>query len=332
MTISRRSFLGSSIALAGCGAASSHPTALPPAGTQPVIVATWSWGRTVCERAQQRLSAGASLLDAIETGINAVERDPNVRSVGVGGRPNAEGIVQLDAMMMVGSSLEAGSVCALERIATPISVARRVMERTRHVCLVGAGALEFARQMEFAEEELLTETSRTEWEAWRASGSPGFWRTPPGPPPTASARDHDTVGAIGIDGHGEVIVGLSTSGLEWKLPGRVGDSPIVGAGGYADAEVGAACATGVGEEVIRVAGSHSVVERMRAGMDPQEAVEDVLRFLRRRRGEQLGDAQVAMLAVRRDGVIGAACLRPGFELGMLAGGAVGGRAVAPLDA
>lgn len=352
MTLSRRSFLGTSIAtaatlpLGACGSgaaappaaststpepAAPAPFAMPAAGTSPVIAATWRWGRTVCERAQASLATGGSLLDAIEAGIALVERDPSVRSVGLGGRPNSAGVVQLDAMMMVGSTLEAGAVGALERIATPISVARRVMERTRHIYLVGAGALEFARSMEFVEEELLTEPSRAEWEAWRASGSPGFWRTPPGPPPGLGGEgDHDTVGAIGIDGRGEVVVGMSTSGLEWKLPGRVGDSPIVGAGGYADAEVGAACATGVGEEVIRIAGAHAIVERMRAGMEPAAAAEDLLRFLVRRRGDILGDAQVAVLALRRDGVLGAACLRPGFEMAVLRDGAVAMTAVPPI--
>lgn len=340
MTLRRRDLLLSSLAvpLLACSggeraapSAASRSTAPGPVAPPipvprapprtPVVAATWRWGRTVCTRAHERLAAGAPLIDAIEAGIRDVELDPGVTSVGYGGYPNEAGVVQLDAMMMKGSTLDAGAIGALEQIATPLSVARRVMERTRHVFLVGAGALEFARSEGFESRELLTDEARAAWERWKSEGSHGFRRGP---------ADHDTVGSVGVDGSGEVIAALSTSGLAWKMPGRVGDSPLVGAGGYADAEVGAACATGVGEEVIRIAGAHAIVERMRAGDEPTAAAEAVLRRLVRRRGAALGDAQVGVIALRRDGVVGAAALRPGFELAILRDGQVAMQSIAPL--
>jgi N4-(beta-N-acetylglucosaminyl)-L-asparaginase len=266
----------------------------------------------VCDRALAVGRRGGSLLDAIEKGVEAVELDPEVLTVGYGGLPNEAGVVQLDAMLMRGSTLECGSVGALEEIATPIAVARRVMERTRHVLLVGEGAKAFALEQGFETRDLRTPASTARWEAYRDSGERRFRRE----------DDHDTVGAVGVDGAGEVVAGVSTSGLGFKMPGRVGDSPIVGAGGYADAEVGAACATGVGEEVIRTCGSYAVVEAMRAGRSPTEAAREVLRRLVRRRGDALGDAQVAFIAMRRDGEVGAAALRPGFEMSVLRAGEV----------
>lgn len=282
----------------------------------------------VCDRGAQVIGGGGSLLDALERGINQVELDPTVQTVGLGGLPNEEGVVQLDAMIMDGTSLLTGAVGALEEIATPISVARRVMERTRHVYLVGAGAKQFALGQGFTTRPLLTAESRREWELWRASGSRGFWRGERPAPP--SPADHDTVGAVAHDGRGHVACGLSTSGLAWKLSGRIGDSPIVGSGGYADDEGGAAAATGVGEEIIRVAGSHAVVEGMRRGLSPDEAIAEVLRRIRRRRGADLGQAQVAFVAVRTDGEIGTGALQPGFVAAIHRAGSTTLRPVNPL--
>jgi len=262
-------------------------------------------------------------MDAIEAGIREVELDPSVTTVGYGGLPNEAGVVQLDAMIMRGSTLDAGAVGALEGVATPISVARRVMERTRHVLLVGAGAAELARAEGFPTRDLLTPESRAAWEQWRATGAHGFRLARP-------LDTHDTVGVVGVDPSGEAVVGVSTSGLAWKMPGRVGDSPLVGAGGYADADVGAVCATGIGEEVIRVVGSHAVLERMRAGDEPTAAAEHVIGRMRRKRGDALGNAQIAFVAVRRDGAVGAAALRPGFTMAVARGTTVEMREVAPL--
>jgi N4-(beta-N-acetylglucosaminyl)-L-asparaginase len=283
-----------------------------------VIAATWSWGRPLCERARDVLREGGSVIDAIERGINVVELDPSVRTVGLGGYPNEAGVVQLDAMMMDGARLEAGAVGALEDVPLAISVARRVMERTRHVYLMGEGAKRFALEQGFEERALLTDEARREWEAWVAEGTSRFRRDAP---PRPSDRDHDTVGAIGTDGR-NTIVGVSTSGLAYKMAGRVGDSPIVGSGGYADSDVGAACATGVGEEIIRVSGSFAIVELMRAGRTPREAIDEVLDRIRRKRGDLLGDAQVAFIAMRTDGELAHGALRPGFEVAILRGGEV----------
>jgi N4-(beta-N-acetylglucosaminyl)-L-asparaginase len=260
----------------------------------------------VCDHGAEAFRSSRSILDAIEAGVRAVELDPAVLTVGVGGLPNEEGVVELDAMIMKGSTLDAGAVASLREIATPIVVARRVMERTRHVLLVGEGAQAFALAEGMERADLRRPEATARYESFRATGQHPFRR--------GGADDHDTVGAVGLDGAGEVVAGVSTSGLPFKMSGRVGDSPLVGAGGYADAEVGAACATGVGEEVIRTCGSFAVVEAMRAGRSPREAAEEVLRRMVRRRGAALGDAQVAFIALRRDGEVGAACLRAGFEM------------------
>lgn len=344
--ISRRAFVAAvgvaaAVPVVGCGTsrlssptspeteppgARPEPTEVPSyaRAAEPVLVATWMWGRTACERALGELARGGALIDAVEAGIREVELDPSVMTVGYGGLPNEAGVVQLDAMIMRGSTLDAGAVGALEGVATPISVARRVMERTRHVLLVGTGAAELARAEGFPTRDLLTPETRAAWQQWRATGDPGFRRA-------RSPEHHDTVGVVGVDATGEAVVGVSTSGLAWKMPGRVGDSPLVGAGGYADSDVGAVCATGIGEEVIRVCGSHAVLERMRAGDDPTAAAEHVLRRMRRKRGAALGDAQVAFVAVRRDGAVGAAALRPGFTMAVARGSTVEMRAIAPLS-
>ncbi len=288
----------------------------------PVLAATWSWGPTVCEIGARVLAAGGDLLDALEQGINAVELDPAVTSVGLGGLPDEDGRVTLDAMIMRGSDLATGAVAALEEVPVAVSVARQVMERTRHVLLVGEGARTFALRCGFHPRELLTEAGRARWLAWRSSLSPrDNWVSP--------GEDHDTVGAVGLDGRGEAACAVSTSGLAFKIHGRVGDSPIVGAGGYADAAAGAAAATGVGEEAIRLSACHAVVEGMRAGLDPTAAVRHVL--VRHRRIRPGFSAQLAIVAVRADGRVGAAALHSGFIVGIHREGRTGLYEVPPLS-
>ncbi|MEZ4435869.1 MAG: N(4)-(beta-N-acetylglucosaminyl)-L-asparaginase [bacterium] len=273
---------------------------------EPIVLSTWSWGRTACARAGEILTAGGGLDDAIEEGTVAVELDPTAMTVGYGGLPNEDGVVQTDALFMRGSTLEAGAVAALEGIRTPIRVARRVMERTHHVLLAGPGAQRFAIEQGFALEDMLTPAAAERHARFEAEGASPFRR--------GHAHDHDTVCVIGADGR-EAIAAVSTSGLGFKMPGRVGDSPLVGAGAYADAEVGVAAATGVGEEILRAVASFAVVERMRAGQHPMAAVHAVLTEMVRRRGDiiRARESQVGLIAVRRDGEIGYGAIWKGFE-------------------
>ncbi len=304
--------------------AAPRPWSEAPLGPAPgpVLAATWNWGPTVCEIGARVLAGGGDLLDALEQGINAVELDPAVSTVGLGGLPDEDGRVTLDAMIMRGSDLATGAVAALEDVPLAVSVARRVMERTRHVLLVGQGARTFALRCGFHPRELLTDAGRARWLAWRSSLSPRDNWVAPG-------EDHDTVGAVGLDGKGEAACAVSTSGLAFKIHGRVGDSPIVGAGGYADAAAGAAAATGVGEEAIRLAACHAVVEGMRAGLDPTEAIRRVL--LRHRRVRPSFPGQLAIVAVRADGRVGASALRPRFVVGIHRSGRTGLYEVPPLS-
>lgn len=304
--LSRRTFIGAGSLAVTAGLLAEEPAEKPTpfrGGTYPgpVAVATWDHG-TLAARAAVRISqVGGACLEAVERGINVVEKNPAVTSVGVGGYPNAEGVVELDAAIMDGSSgLRCGSVQSLRGIDRPISVARRVLEKTPHVQLVGEGALEFARKQGFEETELLTPAAREAWEKWKARV---------GPP----VKDHDTVGVVLLGKGGRMAAGCSTSGLAWKLPGRVGDSPIIGAGLYCDAAVGGASATGVGEEVLRVCGSFLVVESMRRGARPQEAVEEALeRIVKVDPANR--ERQVAFVALSRHGEVGAASILPGFQV------------------
>lgn len=258
-----------------------------------LLTATWNFGRLAVERAFDALRLGASALDAVEAGINAVEMDPSVQSVGYGGLPNRAGYVELDAAIMDARGHRSGAVAALRGFPRAISVARRVMEVLPHALLVGEGAAEFAREQGFEEEETLSPEASEQWLQWRET-----------PAPPADVEDHDTVGMI-LWTPDALVVGCSTSGLKWKYPGRVGDSPIVGAGLYADAEVGAAVATGNGDEISRVALCSRVVFLMELGKSAQEACDEAIRYLMRKRSDQNGvPPHAAVLAVRADGSFG----------------------------
>ncbi|MCA8959340.1 MAG: N(4)-(beta-N-acetylglucosaminyl)-L-asparaginase [Planctomycetes bacterium] len=288
-------------ALLGAGAplrAMTPPT--NPTRVTPMVVSTWSHGQFCNQGALQILQVGGTAVDAVELGVSIVESDPKCDSVGYGGLPNAEGVVQLDAAIMNGSSLEAGAVAALERIKNPIRVARKVMEESPHVMLVGDGARRFAAEFGIREEDLLTEDSKKKWEAWKQSGA-------------KKLDGHDTIGAIAIDRGGQIAAACTTSGLAWKLPGRVGDSPIVGAGLYADSDVGACVATGWGEEILKVCGSFLVVELMRQGRTPEEAVVTALDRMIARDGINRRRLS-AFLAVRMDGMVGYGSTTPGFQV------------------
>jgi len=276
------------------------PRTKPAAVGTPAVIATWDYGLELCEEAQRVFTRGGDLLDALEQGVRVVESDPEVHTVGYNGLPNADGVVQLDATIMDGRTHRSGSVGALERIAHPISVARKVMERTEHVLLAGAGANAFAKKLGFKEQELLSAKVRREWEQSRKSRKT-FWRD----------ERHDTVCAIGIDAKGNLATVVSTSGLANKLPGRLGDSPIVGAGCYVDNDIGGAAATGIGELAIRNAASFAIVERMRAGADPTRACQEILERIVNKHPEVKTDpeAQLAFIAMAKSGKVGAAALR-----------------------
>ncbi len=302
MRTTRRRFVGTGLASAavvsGCGP--SRQVRLSSAASRDsargVVISTWSHGVPANEAAAATLKRGGSALDAVEAGVRVPESDPEVRSVGKGGYPNAAGVVQLDACIMDGPTARAGAVASLEEIENPISVARKVMENTRHVLLVGPGAQQFALEQGFERTNLLTERAKAAWEKWKG-----------GPP-----EGHDTIGMCGLDGQGRLAVACTTSGLSWKLPGRVGDSPIVGAGAFVDQEVGAASATGVGEEVLQTCGTFLVVENMRRGMTPTQACEHAVRRILRKH-PQAATLQVAYIALRADGAVGAFSIRKGFQ-------------------
>jgi N4-(beta-N-acetylglucosaminyl)-L-asparaginase len=274
------------------------------------VVSTWDFGVAANQVAWKTLAAGGSALDAVEAGARVPEADLTNHSVGRAGYPDRDGHVSLDASIMDGDG-RCGAVAALEHIAHPVSVARRVMEKSPHVLLVGDGALQFAVEQGFAREELLTPESAKAWREWL--------KTAPYTPPAAAAAkpggkdNHDTLGILALDAHGRLAGACTTSGMAWKLHGRVGDSPIVGAGLYVDNEVGAATSTGVGEEVIRNAGSFLVVELMRQGRSPQQACREAVLRIVKRNPAQAREIHVGFLAMNRHGEVGAFALQKEFR-------------------
>lgn len=291
----RRRFIGSGLA-AALVAPWVARRAVAAGNAPPVVVSTWAFGKPANAEALRVLAAGGSPLDAVEAGVRVTEADPAVQSVGYGGLPNVDGVVELDAAIVDGDTLEAGAVAGLQSIKHPVSVARRVLEKTPHVMLVGRGAQRFALRQGFTKEKLLTPESRRAWKKGPADPGPG---------------NHDTIGMCLLAPGGGMAAACTTSGLGWKLPGRVGDSPLVGHGLYCDSRAGAAAATGVGEEVIKVCGSYQVVEFMRQGLEPDEAVRRVLSRIVRRTPGNTG-LQVAFVALRADGAYGFGAIRDGF--------------------
>jgi N4-(beta-N-acetylglucosaminyl)-L-asparaginase len=285
------------------GAATANLAATPPAPAQSngaaVFLSTWRWGIEANARAAEVFAGGGSLLDAIEKGINVVEDDPNVDSVGYGGLPNAQGEVELDAGIMDGTTHRAGSVCNLHKIKNPISVARLIMEKTRHTTMAGDGALQFAIEMGFKPQQLLTPKSLEAWLRWKNDPNHAtFW---------IDEEHHDTIGMIAVDGRGKVAAGCSTSGLEWKIPGRVADSPLVGCGYYADDGGGAAAATGNGDVMANYCTSAYIVQRMAQGVHPQEACNDLMRHMAKSAPNPRG-GEYCVIAIDPRGEIGAASM------------------------
>ncbi|MBI2687847.1 MAG: N(4)-(beta-N-acetylglucosaminyl)-L-asparaginase [Acidobacteria bacterium] len=322
---SRRSWMKGAAALPAAAQAQTS-------GTPKNIVISSSNGLECCNIAMSWLRAGKDTLDAVIAGVNVVELDPNDNSVGYGGLPNEEGVVELDAAVMHGPTRRAGSVASIRGIKTPSKIAKLVMEETDHVMLVGEGALRFAKAMGYPEENLLTEKSRLAYLVWKRKlvdpNGHSNWSdgvdAPPGKSPGALLKlfpeadektlawAHEmalhpptgTINCLALNEKGEMSGCTTTSGLAWKIPGRVGDSPVIGAGLYVDQEVGGAGSTGRGEENIRVAGAHTIVENMRHGMTPQAAVMDALKRVARNYDndlKRLAKFDINFYALRKDG-------------------------------
>lgn len=305
---SRRNFiktgsLGGLLSGTLLSACTNETTQAKPA-IKPVVVSTWQHGIAANEGAWGVLAEGGRALDAVEAGVRVTESDPNVSTVGIGGRPDREGHVTLDACIMDEKG-DCGSVAFLEHIENPISVARKVMEETPHVMIVGEGALNFALSQGFEKTNLLTPEAEADWKKW-------LEEAPEDVRMEINVENHDTIGMVALDADGNLSGACTTSGAAWKLHGRVGDSPIIGAGLFVDNEVGGACATGWGEAVVRVVGCHLVVEFMRQGHAPEEAcrlaVERVIS-----KNPDYEDIQVGFLALNKNGEHGSYCIQPGFD-------------------
>ena len=280
---SRRDLLKGAMALP-LAAQVRTPAPAASSGTRPVVIASAN-GLKAVEKAYSVLAAGGDPLDAVISGVNIVEDDPNDVTVGYGGLPNEEGVVQLDASVMDGRTMKAGAVGALEGIKNPSKVARLVLERTNRVFLVGPGALKFAKAHGFVEENLLTERSRKIWLYWKEklSGHDDWIEAGDEEQKDPDIkwfiekygaedfRPHGTINCDAVTANGDIVGTTTTSGLFFKVPGRLGDSPVIGAGLYVDGQVGACGSTGWGEGNLRSCGSHTVVEFLRQGMSPEQA-------------------------------------------------------------
>ena len=274
----------------------------------PIVLSTWNHGLAANEGAWAVLQKGGSALDAVEKGVMVTEADLTNRSVGVGGRPDRDGHVTLDACIMSGDS-RCGSVAFLEGIAHPINVARAVMESTQHVMLVGAGARKFALEQGFATAKMPIDEVKKDYEKWRKENKDLFKK------PEINHENHDTIGMIAMDAQGHLAGACTTSGWAYKMHGRVGDSPIIGAGLFVDDEVGAATATGLGEAIVRVAGSHTVVELMRQGYTPFDACKEAcLRIVRKHK--DLTGLQCGFIALDKEGNYGAYSIYAGFNFAL----------------
>jgi len=298
--LKRRTFLQTSGIIGSATILKSPSLDRSTFATEPIIIATWKNEKGTKSGWDKMMQTGRAL-DGVEAGAWVPEADPNETSVGYGGLPDRDGHVTLDACIMdhLGN---AGAVTFLEGIMHPISVARAVMEKTPHVMLSGAGALQFALSQGFKKQNLLTPTSKKAWEEWKKESKYK---------PIVNIENHDTIGLLGIGKAGEIAGACSTSGLAYKMHGRVGDSPIIGGAVFCDDEVGGACATGLGEFVMKTLGSFLIVEFMRQGMSPQKACEEaIMRIVNRYKYQ---DFQVGYLALNKKGEYGAYSIQKGFN-------------------
>lgn len=306
--MNRRKFLQSSalvstaLASPSFVASATHSLSSTPSSGKPIVISTWTHGMAANIEAWKTLETGGYALDAIEAGVRRAEDNPLVRTVGLGGHPDRDGHVTLDACIQNEKS-DCGSVMFLEGIQNPISVARMVMENTPHAVLAGAGAKQFALDQGFVGSNLLTEISKKEWQQWREEAKYK---------PEINIENHDTIAMLAMDAEGRLCGACTTSGTAYKLHGRVGDSPIIGAGLFVDNEVGGACATGLGEAIIRTAGSAITVEMMRHGATPMEACKEAVERIARKH-PKTENLQVGFLAMNMKGEVGAYGLKEGFN-------------------
>ena len=270
---------------------------------KPIVLSTWDFGIEANKDAWSILNKNGRALDAVEAGVKVAENDLFSTSVGLAGQPDREGHTTLDACIM-DENYNCGSVAFLEKIKNPISVARAVMEKTPHVMLVGTGAQQFALSQGFTLDDYTNPESVKAYQEWLKKSEYK---------PVINIENHDTIGMIAMDANGNLSGACTTSGLAFKMRGRVGDSPIIGAGLYVDNEIGAATATGTGEEVIRISGTHLVVELMRQNYSPYEACKEAVMRMVKIRKEKTKTFQVGFIALNKNGEFGAYCLQPGFN-------------------
>lgn len=315
--INRRKFLKNSIYSTGAVLLASELSTGAInriAATRPLVISTWAPNVKANAAAWEVLSKGGKALDAVERGVMVPEADPEDTSVGYGGLPDRDGRVTLDACIMDEWG-NCGSVMCMEDVMHPVAVARLVMEKTPHVVLVGDGALQFALANGFKREKLLTANAEKVWKEWLLASKYDpmdtikHMRKSTG---QGTIDNHDTIGMLALDASGNLSGACSTSGMAFKMHGRVGDSPIIGSGLFVDNEVGAATATGVGEEVIRICGSHTVVEAMRYGKSPFEACRLAVERMYKLRRKNIEDKQIGFIAINIAGEMGAYALREGF--------------------
>jgi N4-(beta-N-acetylglucosaminyl)-L-asparaginase len=318
MAHDRRQFIrlgisGTAALLAGCSAVEEEERGQAPAppAKGPLVLATWNHGLPATTKALAVLVAGGSVLDAVEQGCAMVESDFGNRSVGLGGMPDRDGFVTLDACIQNHDG-RAGAVAFLQGFEHPVSVARAILERTPHLMLVGSGAERWALENGFTQRVVDIPEVRAAWQEWLATGTYRPVPNSENTPLHGGAHQHDTIGMVAMDAAGRLAGGCTTSGLAYKVHGRVGDSPIIGAGLFVDGDVGAATATGLGEVVMRSVASHAVVERMRQGMEPQAACKAVVQHILRKEPGLQGQ-QVGLLALRKDGLAGAWSIYEGFD-------------------
>lgn len=309
--ISRRSFVAkSTLAIAGLSIVkTSVSNSIDEiAASLPIVISTWNHGLAANEAAWEILNNGGKSLDAVETGVRLPEADPNVITVGLGGIPDANGKVTLDACIMDEKG-RAGSVSGLEKIKHPISVARLIMEKTPHVMLTGKGAQDFALDNGFKKENLLTPRMKKAWKKWKSAKQDFSTKINI---ENQLFENHDTIGMLAVDKNGRISGACTTSGMAFKMHGRVGDSPIIGAGLFVDGEIGGAAATGSGELVMKTLGSFLVVEFMRNGKTPAEACELAVKRIAKKIPDYQ-DHQVGFIALNIKGEYGSFCIQPGFN-------------------